>query len=74
MKPEHYKPIRKEKPGRKSKTSKSQSRMSAAAQQRKHITSPQLIEAYSTKTDWAKKLIPQLKPQAEAPKEKAKSE
>jgi len=73
MKPEHYKPIRKRKPGRKSKTTRSQSRMLTAAQQWKPITSPQLIEAYSTKIDWAKKLIPQLKTEAEAPKEKTES-
>jgi hypothetical protein len=69
MKPEHYKPRRKEKPGRVSKTRKSQ--MPAGAQQWKPITSPQLREAYSAKIDWAKKLIPQLK--AETPQEKEES-
>ena len=44
--------------------------MLAAAQERKPITSPKLCEAYSAKTDWAKKLIPKLKEEAEAPEEK----
>jgi len=70
MKPEHYKPVRKEKPKRKGKTSKSKSRMLAVAQEWKPITSPQLREAYSTKTEWARNLIPKLKKEAETPKEK----
>jgi predicted HTH transcriptional regulator len=70
MKPEHYKPIRKEKPKRKGKTSKSKSRMLAVAQEWKPITSPQLREAYLTKIEWARKLIPKLKEEAEAPEEK----
>jgi predicted HTH transcriptional regulator len=61
MKPEHYKLIRKEKPKRKGKTSKLKSRMLAVAQEWKPITSPQLREAYSTKTEWVRKLIPKLK-------------
>ena len=73
MKPEHYsghphKPIRKGKPKRKGKISTSKSRMLAVAQEWKPITSPQLREAYSTKTEWARKLIPKLKKEAEAPK------
>jgi len=70
MKPEHYRSTKKEKPKRKGKISKSKSRMYAAIQERKLITSPQLREAYSTKTEWAKKLIPKLKKEAEAPEEK----
>jgi predicted HTH transcriptional regulator len=70
MKPEHYKPIRKEKPKRKGNTSKSKSRMLAVAQEWKPITSPQLREAYSTKTEWARNLIPKLKKEAETPEEK----
>jgi len=69
MKPEHYKPIRK-KPKRKGKISRSRSRMLAVAQKWKPITSPQLREAYSTKIEWARKLIPKLKEEAEAPEEK----
>jgi predicted HTH transcriptional regulator len=69
MKPEHYKPIRK-KPKRKGKISRSRSRMLAVAQKWKPITSPQLREAYSTKIEWARKLIPKLKKEAEAPEEK----
>jgi hypothetical protein len=70
MKPEHYKPMRKGKPKGKGKTSRSQSRMLAAAQRWKPITSPQLREAYSTKIEWATKLIPKLKEETEAPEEK----
>jgi predicted HTH transcriptional regulator len=68
----HYKPIRKEKSKRKGKTSKSKSRMLAVAEEWKPITSPQLREAYSTKIEWARKLIPKLKKEAEAPEEKGK--
>jgi len=67
VKPEHYKPIKGKKPKRKGKTSKNKSRRLAMAQP---ITSPQLREAYSTKIEWAKNLIPELKKEAEAPKEK----
>jgi predicted HTH transcriptional regulator len=70
MKPEHYKPIRKEKPKRKGKISARKSRMLAVAQKWKPITSPQLREAYSTKIEWVRKLIPKLKKEAEAPEEK----
>jgi len=70
MKPEHYRPIRKGKPKRKGKTSRSQSRMLAAAQKWKPITSPELREAYSTKIEWVRKRIPKLKEEAEAPEEK----
>jgi len=70
MKPEHYKPIRKEKPKRKGKISRSKSRMLAVAQEWKPITSPRLREACSTKTEWARNLIPKLKKEAEAPEEK----
>jgi predicted HTH transcriptional regulator len=70
MKPEHYKSVRNQKPKRKGKTSMSQSQMLKAAQKWKPITSPQLREAYSTKTEWATKLIPKLKKEAEAPEEK----
>jgi predicted HTH transcriptional regulator len=70
MKPEHYKPIRKEKSKRKGKISRSKSRMLAVAQKWKPITSPQLREAYSTKIEWARKLIPKLKKEAETPEEK----
>jgi predicted HTH transcriptional regulator len=70
MKPEHYKPIRKEKPKQKGKISARKSRMLKVAQEWKPITSPQLREAYSTKIEWARKLIPKLKKEAEAPEEK----
>jgi hypothetical protein len=70
MKPEHYKPIRKEKPKLKGKISRHKSRMLAVAQKWKPVTSPQLREAYSTKIEWARKLIPKSKKEAEAPEEK----
>jgi hypothetical protein len=34
------------------------------------LTSPQLREAYSTKVEWARKLIPKLKKEAGAPEDK----
>ena len=46
--------------------------MFAVAQDWKPITSPQLREAYSTKIEWARKLIPKLKEEAEGPEEKEK--
>ena len=46
MKPEHYKPRRKEKPKRKGKISARKSRMLAVAQEWKPNTSPKLREAY----------------------------
>ena len=73
MKPEHYKPIRKGKPTRNGKISRRKSRMLAVAQKWKPITSPRLREAYSTNTEWATKLIPKLKKEAEAPEEKEES-
>jgi hypothetical protein len=44
--------------------------MLAWAQEWKPITSPQLRGAYSTKIEWAKRLIPKLKKEAEASEEK----
>ena len=44
--------------------------MLAASQKWEPITSPKLCEAYSSKTEWTKKLIPKLKEEAEAPKKK----
>jgi len=70
MKPEHYKPIRKEKPKRKGKISTSKRQMLAFSKNWKPITSPQLREAYSTKIEWVRELIPKLKKEAEAPGEK----
>jgi predicted HTH transcriptional regulator len=66
MNREQYKSKRKGQPKRKGKLSKSKSRMLKAAQEWKPITSPQLREAYSTKIEWARKLIPKLKEEAEA--------
>ena len=66
MKPENYKPIRKEKPKRKGKISGSKRRMIAVAQEWKPNTSPQLHEAYSTKIEWVRKIIPKFKKEVEA--------
>ena len=71
MKPEHYKPRRKEKPKRKGKRARAKistrkSLKLAVAQKWKPITSPQLREAYSTKIEWVRKLIPKLKKEVEA--------
>jgi hypothetical protein len=73
MRPEHYKPIRKEKPKQKGNLSRTKSRMRAVAQKWKPITSPQLREAYSTKIEWAIKLIPKMKEETEAPEEKRRA-
>jgi len=60
MNPEHYKSIRK-KPKRNSKISRSKSRSLAMAKEWKPITSTKLREIYSTKIEWAIKIIPKLK-------------
>jgi len=60
MNREQYKSTRK-KPKRKSKISRSKSRVLAMAKEWKPTTSPKLREAYSTKIEWATKIIPKLK-------------
>ena len=66
MNPEHFNPIGKGKPTPKDKVSGSKRRMLKVAKEWKPITSPKLCEAYSAKVEWAKKLIPKLKKEAEA--------
>jgi len=66
MNPEHYKTMRKGKPKRKDKLSWSKRQMLKAAQEWKPTTSPKLREAYSTKIEWARKLIPKLKKEVDA--------
>ena len=61
MKAEDYRPIRAERSKRKGKLSARKSRMLAVSQEWKPITSPQVREAYSSKIEWARKLIPKLK-------------
>ena len=61
MKPEDYKPIRAEKPKLKGKLSTRKRLMFARSQEWNPITSPQLREAYSSKIEWARNLIPKLK-------------
>jgi hypothetical protein len=69
MKPENNKPTRTEKP-KESKLSTRKSRMLEAAQKWDPITSQKLREAYSAKTDWARKLIPKSEKETETPEEK----
>ncbi len=54
-------PIKRGKSNRKGHISRSKSRMLEMARKRKPIDSPQLRESYSTKVEWARKLIPKLK-------------
>ena len=61
MKAEDDKPIRAEKPKRKRKLSRRKRLMLAVSKEWKPITSPELREAYSSKEEWARKLIPKLK-------------
>jgi hypothetical protein len=60
MNREQYKSIRK-KPKRNSRTSKNRRRAFATAKESKTTNSPKLVEAFSTKTEWATSIIPKLK-------------
>jgi len=60
MNREQYKSTRK-KPKRNSEISKYKSRVLAMAKDWKPTPSPKLREAYSTKIEWATKIIPELK-------------
>jgi hypothetical protein len=70
MKPEDRKEIRAEKPKRKGKFSTRKSRMLARSQDCPPITPPKLREAYYSKIEWIRKLLPKLKKEAEASEEK----
>ena len=70
MKPKDSNPIRVEKPKRKGKLSTRKRLMLAVAQEWNPSTSPKLREAYSAKIEWARKLIPKLKKEAEVQEEK----
>ena len=59
MNPEHYKSIR-NKPKQNSAISRTKSRMLAMAKEWKPITTPKLRETYSTKIEWATKILPKL--------------
>jgi cytochrome c556 len=72
MKPEHYKPRRKEKLKRKGKISKLKSRMLAVAREEKPVSSARLRDAYSTKTEWARELVPKLEKESDATEEREK--
>jgi predicted HTH transcriptional regulator len=61
MKAEDYRPARTAKPKPKGNLSRRKKRMLAVSQEWKPITSSQLRETYFSKTEWARKLIPQLK-------------
>lgn len=61
MKAQDYKPKRTGKLKRKGNLSKRKRQMLAFSKERNPATSPQLREDYSSKTEWAIKLIPNLK-------------
>ena len=61
MKAEDYRPIRTVKRKRKGNLSRRKSQMLAESKEWKPFTSPELREAYSSKTEWVKKLIPKSK-------------
>ena len=65
MNPENYKSKRKGQPKRNSAINRSNRRILAKAKEPN--TSPKLREIYSTKTEWATKIMPKVK--EEAPKE-----
>ena len=70
MKPEHYKPRRKEKPKRKGNVSRLGRQNLAVSQKSEPIASQKLREAYSTNVEWAKKLLPHSKKEIETSEEK----
>jgi hypothetical protein len=70
MKPEDYKAKRAEKPKRKGNLSARKSQMLSRSQEWNPITSPQLREDYSSKIEWARKLIPKSKKEVETKEEK----
>jgi hypothetical protein len=70
MKPEHYKPRRKEKPRRKGSVGGLESQNRSVSQKSKPIASQKLREAYSTKVEWVKKRLPHSKKEMETPEEK----
>jgi hypothetical protein len=59
MNPENYKTKRKGQPKRNRAITRSKSRMAAKAKEPN--TSPKLREIYSTKIEWAIKIMPKLK-------------
>lgn len=61
MNPENYKSKRKGQPKRNSPISRSKSRMLAMAKELKPINAPKLRAIYSTRIEWAIKIIPKLK-------------
>ena len=65
-----HKAIRTEKTKRKGTLSARKSQMLARSQEWKQITPPKLREAYSSKIEWIRKLIPKLKKETETSEEK----
>jgi len=61
MKAEDYRPKKTEEPKRKRKLSTRKKQMLKRSQKWAPITYLQLSEAYSSKTEWVKKLIPKSK-------------
>ena len=61
MNREGYKSKRKGQPKRLSKTSGTEKRKAAMAKERLSYTQPQMHNAYNTKTEWIRNVIPKLK-------------
>jgi hypothetical protein len=66
MNREQYKSKRKGQPKRKGKNSGSKRHLVTGAKERNSYASPQLREAYSTRIDWMRNVIPKLKKEVEA--------
>jgi hypothetical protein len=61
MNRESYKTKRKGQPKRVSKVTGAQSRLASMAKERAYYTQPQMHEAYNTKIEWIKSVIPKVK-------------
>ena len=62
---ENYKSVRKGRTKRKGKHSGSKTRMLKVVKELKPMTSPKLLEVYTSKTEWMSKTIPELKKKEE---------
>ncbi len=61
MNRESYKTKRKGQPKRVSKVTGAQSRLASMAKERAYYAQPQMHEAYNTKSEWIKAVIPKAK-------------
>jgi hypothetical protein len=64
MNPENYKTKRKGQPKRNSAANRSKRRLLAKAKEPN--TSPKLLQIYSTRTEWATKIMPKVKEELKA--------